>query len=211
MRHMGLLTLASALVVGAYVAGSSIVPPKEQAVAGPKPDVHIGQKTGYFNLARVLRESERARTQVARLNVKRERMAANLNGLRAMHVDLQKQIMAAVEPHRKDALSGDLIRIARLAEDTDRLCTKALNEQAGGVVVDLYKDLRATTADLARERGLDAVLGYPGNPATDVPMEMELMLKSPAAQPFYVDPSLEFSDEIIRRLNERFAAEAGDE
>jgi Skp family chaperone for outer membrane proteins len=211
IRHVNLLALAVALAVVACVAGSVLVPPKDSITAGPKSDLRIGQKTGYFNLARVLRESERARTQVSRLNEKRERMAANLIGLRAMYADLQRLLQTTTDPNRKHVLTGDLVKITRLIEDTDRMCNKVLTEQAGAVVIELYKDLRATTAELARDRSLDAILGYPGNPGTEVPMEMELMLKAPAAQPFFVDPALECTDEIIRRLNEKFAAEEGDE
>ena len=42
------------------------------------------------------------------------------------------------------------------------------------------------------------------------PLIKELKLKPPALSPFYLDPSVEFSDEILRRLNDKFAAENGE-
>ncbi|AWM41853.1 hypothetical protein GobsT_70310 [Gemmata obscuriglobus] len=39
------------------------------------------------------------------------------------------------------------------------------------------------------------------------PLFKELELKPTALQPFYVDPGAEFSDEIVRRRNEKFATE----
>ncbi len=209
IRQFGLIAVGIGLLAIAYVAGSVSIPPHVEA--GPKPDIRIGQKTGYFNLARVLRESERARTNIIRLNVKRERMAANLIGLRAMHMDLQKSLQTTADPNAKHRISGDLLALTRLAEDTDRQCSKLLTEQAGSVITDLYKDLRIVTQELARERHLDAVLGYPGNPATEVLPEMEMILKAPAAHPFFLDPSVEFTDDIVRRLNEKFAADQPDE
>jgi hypothetical protein len=60
---------------------------------------------------------------------------------------------------------------------------------------------------MAKEHGLVAVLTYPDavtpEEAQD-PMIKELKLKPPAAQPFYLDPSVDYTDELIKRLNEKF-------
>lgn len=100
--------------------------------------------------------------------------------------------------------------VSRRIEDMDREINKIMNERASAIIVELYDEIYATTAAVARDHGATAVLAYP-DAVTPEERESafikELKLKPPAAQPFYLDPSVEYSDEIIRRLNEKLAGE----
>jgi Skp family chaperone for outer membrane proteins len=210
-RGTGLVLGVLAVAAAAVVAGA-VVPLREGVSAGRTADVRLDHKTGYFNLPRIMRESNRGRTKVARLNAQRVRMSANLMGLRAMHVDLERELattqgFSPESSATRERIGRDLLTVRRLIEDTDRQINKVLNDRASEIIAELYCDIRDTAAELAQEHGLDAVLAYPGNPATENPQEMELMLKSPADQPFYLDPAIEFTDEMLRRLNKKFAAE----
>lgn len=215
MRRSVWAAVAVAAVGAAFVTGAA-VPTKVPGPAGdpkgndPKQLVVIGQKTGYFNIARVMRDSKRAKTAVARLNARRDRMAANILGMRNMHAALQAAIAKEANPKKRDALAEDLLTVARHIEDADREVNKILNGRASIVIVELYDEIRATVAEIAREHALTAVLAYPDAVTPEEaenPLVKELKLKPPAAQPFYLDPSADVTTELLRRLNDKFDAE----
>jgi len=214
MIRFGVLAAGAAVVAGAaFVAGSS-VPPKPFAGAA-KPDeakLVLGQKTGYFNMARVMREYKRATSQATRIAERQKRAQATVKGLRDMYADLQRMAERATDANEKYRTGREMVTVGRLIEDFDREQGKAAHERAGEVITEVFKELRATVAELARDNGLQVVLAYPA-PVTpeeaENPMFMELMLKPPAAHPFYLDPSVDYTDDLIQRLNAKFAAEAG--
>jgi Skp family chaperone for outer membrane proteins len=200
----------AAIVAGAALVTGASVPPKPIKPEEIKTAV-IGQKTAYFNMAHVMREYKRAKTAVARLNDRRNRMTANLQGMRGMYTDLQKGIQAekakpAADPANLEQMSDGLLLLARRVEDLDRDINKLLNNQATDIIVELYDEIHATVATMAKEQGLVAVIAYPDAVTPEElqnPMIKELKLKPPAAQPFYLDPSVDYTAEIIQRLNAR--------
>jgi Skp family chaperone for outer membrane proteins len=211
--------LAAVAVVGAAFVTASAVPTK---IAKPPADakaedarqvVVVGQRTGYFNMAKVMREYKRAKTAVARLNARKDRMAANLIGLRNMHGQLEATLRTTADPKRRDEITSGLITLRRQIEDTDREISKILNNRASIIVGELHDEMRRTVAAVARDNGLVAVLAYPDAVTPEEaenPMIKELRLKPPAAHPFYLDPSVDYTDEILRRLNEKVAGENDD-
>jgi Skp family chaperone for outer membrane proteins len=206
--------VGAAFVTGAAVPTKTAKPPFDVKADG-KPDearqlVVVGQKTGYFNMARVMREYKRAKTAVARLNVRKDRMVANLLGMRNMHAELEAALKVTTNEKRKEEIAAGLITIRRQVEDADREVHKILNNRASIILVELHDELRAMVGAVARDNGLVAVLAYPDAVTpeeADNPMIKELRLKPPAAHPFYLDPSVDFTDEILRRLNEKFDAQ----
>jgi Skp family chaperone for outer membrane proteins len=216
MIRWGLLLAGVIAMAGAaFVAGASVPvraekPPADVKADAGKPPVVVGQKTGYFNMAKVMREYKRAKTAAERLNLRRERMAANLIGLRAMYTELDKATRAQQDPQKKDEMTGEMIRLARQIEDLDRAANRILNDKASLIIAELYDEMYTVVTAVARENGLVAVLAYPDATTRDEmqnPHVKELKLKPPAAQPFFVDSSVEYSDEIVRRLNAKFDAE----
>ncbi len=203
VRRLGLVSVVVGLAGAAFVAGLAATP-REVVSAPSTAEVRIGQRTGYFNLPRVMARYYRARNQVRRLNDRRLLMGANLTGLRAMYLDLQARAQACSDPVQREVSGRHLVLLARQIEDRDREVNKALNDMASDIIAEMYREIRETVAELAREHALTAVHAYPGNPATEKAEEMELLLKPPAAHPFYIDPSAEYTDELIRRLNRKF-------
>src|SRR5262245_53078859 len=114
-RGTGLVLGVLVVAAAAVVAGSGVLV-RESVSAGPTVDVQPGHRTGYFNLPRVMRESNRGRTKVARLNAQRVRMSANLSGLRGMHVDLERELSTTqgFSPETtaaRDRLGRDLLTV----------------------------------------------------------------------------------------------------
>ncbi len=205
--------MGAAFVAGASVPTKTARPPLEVKADAGKPVIVVGQKTGYFNMAKVMREYKKARTAADRLTARKDRMAANLIGMRNMYLDL-KAIAERPNPVRpKEGLEEDMRMLARRMEDMDREIQKLLNERATIIIVELYDEMRAVTTAVSRENGLTALLAYPDAVTPEEaenPMIKELKLKPPALQPFYLDSSVDYSGEIVRRLNEKFDAENGD-
>lgn len=214
MVRWNLVAAGGAVIVGAALVTGASIPPPTQFVGPQKPTTVkapvLGQRTGYFNMAKVMREYRRARVGVEMLNARRMRMGANLIGLKGMFTDLQATVQRATDDEQKYRLTQDVVMLARKIEDLDRELTKLLNNQATEVIVGLYDEMSAEAAELARENGLVALLAYPdavGPEEAANPAIKELRLKPAAAHPFYLDPSVDFTDELIQRLNAKFTAE----
>ena len=122
-RWSALIAVTVALMAAAFVTGAAIPartakPPEDVKAEVAKPAVVIGQKTGYFNMAKVMRESKKAKSGVDRLNARRTRATANLNGMRAMYAELQATAQKTADPKKRDAIAGEMVTIARQIEDT---------------------------------------------------------------------------------------------
>ena len=215
MMRWGVVAGCAAVVAGAALVSANghtgpTKGPGEVKSEPAKAVVVVGQKTGYFNMAKVMHEYKKAQFGVERLNARKNRLSANLLSMRAMFIELQTAAQRTPLPAEKERIGGELITVARRLEDTDREINKILNDRATTIIVELYDDVRAVTTAVARENGLTALLAYPDAVTpqdAENPMVKQLKLKPPALQPFYVDPAVEFSEEIVRRLNDKFAAE----
>ncbi len=205
-----LAVMGLAFVAGAAVPEKTPKPPAEPVKADTGKLV-IGQKTGYFNMAKVMRANKRAKASLERLNAKKDRLSANIMGLRAMYEQLQAAMTKPnTPPARKTELEGELRTVARQIEDLDRVIAKILNDRASHMIAELHDEMYATASAVARDNNLTALLAYPDavtREERDDPHIKEMRLKPPALQPFYLDASVEFSDEIIRRLNDKFDAD----
>ena len=213
LAAVAIAAVGAAFVTGAAVPAKTAKPPvdvKADAKADAKQLVVVGQKTGYFNMAKVMREYKRAKTAVERLNVRKDRLVANLVGMRNMYIELEAALKTATNEKRKEELTSGVILLRRQIEDADREIHKILNNRASIILGELHDELRSVVGAVARDNGLVAVLAYPDATTpeeADNPMVKEMRLKPPAAHPFYLDPSVEYTDEILRRLNDKFAAE----
>ncbi len=211
MTRWGAMAAGAAVIAGAaFVTGASVPPkPAGGLIKLDADKVVVGQKTGYFNMAAIMRGYKKAKADVELLNVCRTRMMANSNGLRAMYGDLQKAIADEKNPQKKEELTFACKRLFRLIEDGESEVNRYLNDQATRTIVELYDQIHTATVEMAREHGLVAVLAFPDAVTpqeVNDPMVKELKLKPPAAQPFYLDPSVDYTQELLERLNAKFAA-----
>lgn len=209
-RGSVLVAGAVALVCGAFIVGTSVraAKPPEAVKPDSKPAT-VGQKIGAFNMPKVMRDNKRAKTGLDRLNTKRQRLSANLTGLRAMYAELQAA-QSKADGARKEEIAEDMRAIARRIEDTEREVNKIIDDRATLIIAELYDDLHAVATEVARANNLAVLFAYPDAVTAEEKESTfvkEMKLKPPAAQPFYVDASADYSDEIIRRLNEKYADE----
>lgn len=216
MMRWGVAAGCAAVVAGAALvsAGVRTGPAKAEVDGGPaKAVVVVGQRTGYFNMAKVMRDYTRAKTSVAQLNERKARMSGNLRGMQAMYLELQIVVQTTTDAGERERIMQEMLALTRRIEDDDRAINKAINGRTTTIIVGLYDEIHAVVAAVARDNGLTAVLAYPDavtQEQMDDPQIKEMKLKPPALQPFYLDPAAEYSDEIIRRLNAKFAAEHAD-
>jgi Skp family chaperone for outer membrane proteins len=210
---------AVAVVAGAAVVTATYDPVKPAGgivPAGAK-TITVGQKFGFFNMAKVMRHYNRATTAVARLNDRKNRMTANLLGLKGMHADLQAAAQAEknkpvtlVNVASMDEMAVGMVKLARQIEDMDREINRLLNNAASAIITELYDEVHAAAVELSKEHGLTALLTYPDAVTPEEansPQVKELKLKPPALHPFYLDPAADYTDELLERLNAKFAAD----
>jgi Skp family chaperone for outer membrane proteins len=215
MIRWNILAAVAVVIAGtAYVTGTS-VPPRpviKPAQLEENKAMVVGQKTGYFNMAAVMRDFNLAQEQVKKLNEQRNELSAPLGEWRSKYLKIQQVIKDEMTAEKRDALAKELLNLARQIEDKDREINKILNEHATLIISDLYDKIYAVTKEMARERNLATVLAYP-DAVTDKerasPQIKELKLKPPACQPFYLDPSVDYTGEVLQRLNDKFAVNGG--
>jgi Skp family chaperone for outer membrane proteins len=212
MVRWNVLAAAVAVVVGAaLVTGASVRPNDDVKPAGGAPPA-VGQKTGYFNMARVTREYKFAENMGRELHLERARLATRLTEWRTQHAKLQQEIQADATGKLKQERGEELLALTRKIEDEDRKAGQAINERAAKGIAQIYDNMYAAAKDMAKEQGLVAVLAYPDAITPDQlanPQVKEMKLKPPAAYPFYLDPSVDYTDELIKRLNAKYAADGG--
>jgi Skp family chaperone for outer membrane proteins len=197
------------LAVGAaFVAGVSVPGP---VAAGPKEEAGkaAGPKIGIFNMAKVMKEYRRAEASVAELNDSKVRKAANLKHLRDMLADLEaskrgENVQWAGGAYRNFAV--DMFMLTRLVKETENAINRQINDDASAIIGKLYDEMHAVVSEMAREHGLVAVFSYPDAVTEEErnnPYIKEMKLKPPAAYPFSFNSSLDYTGEIIKRLNAR--------
>lgn len=210
-----ILCAGAAVVAGAAFVTASI-PPRagggENEKVEPKAVGLSGPKTGYFNMVRVMRESKRSAGHVAAVGGRHERALAQLNGLRRMHAELLAAAQLSPDAAVRSGAERDAAAVGRLIAEAEQRHAANAAGQGHEIVAEIYSEMQAAAAELARARGLSVLMAYPApaSPADAAnPAIMELALKPPAAYPFYLDPALDYTDELLERLNAKFAADAG--
>lgn len=213
MARWNILAAVAICVAGAALVTRASVPqpPADAAKPDEAKAAAGGQKIGFFNVLRVLKQCKRSAAMSAQLNSLRFSMSLKLPEWKNQLTKLQE----ASEPKdddARDAREKEVMQLVRKIEDREREIAKALAERSAEYVGELHDDLRAVCADAARANGLSAVLAYPDviNPEElQVLQVKELKLRPPAATPFYLDPKADYTDDLIKRLNDKFAADGG--
>ncbi len=183
-----------------YLAGGTIAqqPAGAPAATGGRPTVAV------FNMAAVMRDYGKAKWQVYQLNQKRLQMSGDLMKFRDQYIKTQTDMQKATDPKIKEAMSVQMLELARHIEDEDRKINKALNDEASTIISGLYDDIKKVVDATAEMNGYHLVLAYPDAVTPEEkanPYLKELKLKPPAAQPFFVAAQVDLTKLVVDTLN----------
>ena len=185
----------------AFLAGGSV----SWSVAKPAA-VAVGHRTAVFNMAAVMRDFHLAKYKVWSLNNKKTEMSKQLVEWRDEYIQHQKDLQRNPNHPQKEQKARQMLDLARKIEDADRDINKQLNDDASGIIADLYDMIKAEVDKTAEENGFQLVLAYPDaitREERQSPYIKELKLKPPAAQPFYVASDIDITARVVEALNEK--------
>jgi Skp family chaperone for outer membrane proteins len=198
--------LAALATVGAALACAPAVNAQGSgAPAGGSPPAVRPQRICIVNIAKVLREYNKANFQGADITKKRQAYVSQVNGLREKMADLQKQYSAATIPDQKKKFQEDALAVQRQIEDIDRKAQQELTQLSNDTIVQVYQEIKSVITDIAKTNNLDMVLAYPAASKPDEensPQVAQLMLQTPALIPFY-HRGMDITDVVVQTLNAR--------
>jgi|RhiMethySRZTD1v2_1073278.scaffolds.fasta_scaffold689297_2 Skp family chaperone for outer membrane proteins len=203
-------TKATGLVVLGIVAGW-VIPSQQTSNAKTVRRVDP-PRIAYVNIAKVLQQFERSNQEEAKINERKADFEEKINAERDILSQLNMHYQASDDPTRKKELQEQALATMRRIEAIDDEATKELLVLTNNKSVAVYEQVREIAAELAKERGLDVVEGFP-SAATQKeersPKISQLTLQAPAIIPLYLNPDLDFTAEVIARLNKKFPPELG--
>jgi Skp family chaperone for outer membrane proteins len=173
--------------------------------AAPAPGPQARPTVAVFNMAAVMRDFNKAKYQVYTLSKKREEESKQLVAWRGEYIKLQQLIQdPKTEPTVRDQKSKEMLDLSRKIEDEGRRVDKILNDQASGIISELYDHIKTVVDKTAEMNGYHLVFAYPDAVTPEEkanPYLKELKLKPPAAQPFFVAPQVDITGVVVQTLN----------
>jgi predicted RNase H-like nuclease (RuvC/YqgF family) len=140
MIRWSVLVAGATLIAGAaFVTGTSVPPKAQIDLPQVEQKLVVGQKTGYFNMAAVMRDFKKAQNQVKDLNAERERLSAKLKEWKAEYLKLQLDVQTETVAEHRDQLSKELLELARKIDDENRRIDKTLNDRASAIISGLLR------------------------------------------------------------------------
>jgi len=185
-----------------YLAGGTQAQPP--AGGAPPAAAQTRPTVAVFNMAAVMRDYGKAKWQVYQLNQKRLNMSGELMKLRDAYIKTQTDMQKATDPKIKEAMSVQMLELARRIEDEERKINKSLNDEASAIISGLYDDIKKVVDATAEMNGYHLVLAYPDAVTQEEknnPYLKELKLKPPAAQPFFVAGHVDLTKIVVDTLN----------
>jgi Skp family chaperone for outer membrane proteins len=166
-------------------------------------------KIAVFNIAKVLRQYNRANQDGKEIAKKRQGYLEQINTYRNQIADKNKQLAATVDQKQKDSLQESVYALNQEIDKLDRAASKVLSEMSNDTIVKVYKEIQGLVKEVAEVNGFELILAYPDasdEKEKNTPLVAQLMLQTPALMPFYVNSSLDITDYIIKNLNTRYPA-----
>jgi Skp family chaperone for outer membrane proteins len=167
------------LTIGAVAIGGMLRP--TTAVADRSDKADAGSKVGYVLVPRLLIESERAKAHAKTLDEVRQKLDAKYGG-----------------PFRTVGRTDG-------PEPTEE-ARREFESHSDKLLAEMYQEVAIVAAQMARDYGLDAIQTYPIPPGTIDFRQQKDLLGLPGAL-LYVRRDADLTDEMLRRLNARFAAD----
>lgn len=196
--------IAVLAVLGAGFVASSLFAPRAQLAA--EPAAKPASRIGLVNIVDVLKDSDATVKRGNEIKVRRQQFLDKVTAIRNEMADLTRKLGEATEMAEKVTVQKQITKLQRQMEDIDRDAQTKLQDLSNGVIVDVYREIRDTIAEIAARNDLDLVLMYPGSKEMS-PAVAQLMLQTPAAMPVYSRPEMDLTKEVVLRLNRKFPAD----
>jgi Skp family chaperone for outer membrane proteins len=211
MMHRQRIVLSAAVLfgIGAGAGFGLTQRPSAQARDGVQPPP---ARSGYVNMAVVLKGFKKGNAVVQELQNLRNHYIEEVNKKRTV-ISLTQKAMEKLQPSpERDKLEDSITKLQREIQDIDKKAQKELGALSNETLVEVYKEVTGVVADVAKDNGLDVIHSYLAA-TTEAEKESasvaQLVLQSPAMTPLYLAKHLDFTDEILKRLNEKHPPKEG--
>jgi Skp family chaperone for outer membrane proteins len=191
----GLLILGGGMICFVSAAEGQTQPPRS--------------KIAVFNIAKVLRNYNKANQQGKEISEKRKTFLDQINTYRNQINEKNKQLTVTPDQKVKDQLTEQIYALNQEIEKLDRGASKVLQEMSNDTIVRVYKEIQGLIKDVADANGFEMILAYPDasdEKEKNTPLVAQLMLQTPALMPFHVSKSLDITDYVVDQLNRRYPA-----
>jgi Skp family chaperone for outer membrane proteins len=191
------LGVAIAFTPAAFAQGGS-------TTGGPTPPQ--SQRIVIVNIAKVLRDYNKANFQGAEITKKRVAYVNQVNAKREKLAELNKLYNSVTDPVQKKALQEQALAVNREIEDIDRRAQQELTQLSNDTIVKVYQEIKGVIYDIAKTNNLGMVLCYPAASKPEdenSPQVAQLMLQTPALIPFY-HSNMDITKVVVDTLNARY-------
>jgi Skp family chaperone for outer membrane proteins len=164
------------------------------------------QRIVIVNIAKVLRDYNKANFVGAEITRKRVAYVNQVNGKREKLNELNAQFTKNPDPVQKKQLQEQALGIQREIEDIDRKAQAELTQLSNDTIVKVYQEIKGVIYDIAKTNNLDMVLCYPAASKPEdenSPQVAQLMLQTPALIPFY-HSGMDITKVVVDTLNARY-------
>jgi Skp family chaperone for outer membrane proteins len=164
------------------------------------------QRIVIVNIAKVLRDYDKANFQGAEITKKRELYVKQVQSLQDQIAELNKQIQATAVADQKKALEEKALGFHRRMQDIDREAKRELTQLSNDTIVRVYQEIKGVIYDIAKTNNLDMVLCYPAATKPEdenSPQVAQLNLQTPALIPFY-HSGMDITHVVVETLNKRY-------
>ena len=202
-RLAALATFGAALACAPATYGQGTPPT-------PAPAAPRAQRICIVNIAKVLRDYNKANFQGAEITKKRQAYVTQVQALRDQLAAVNGEFQKATNPDLKKQLQEKALGIQRKIEDIDRTAQAELTQLSNDTIVRVYQEIKGVIADVAKLNSLDMVMAYPAatkDTEENSPQVAQLMLQTPALIPFY-HRNMDITEVVVQTLNGRYPSPA---
>jgi Skp family chaperone for outer membrane proteins len=168
------------------------------------------QRIVIVNIAKVLRDYNKANFKGAEITKKREAYVKRVQALQDQIALINADFAKATNPDVKKQLQEKALGFQRQVEDIDREAKRELTQLSNDTIVQVYQEIKGVILDIAKANSLDMVLCYPAATRPEdenSPQVAQLMLQTPALIPFY-HSGMDITKVVVETLNARFPSPA---
>jgi Skp family chaperone for outer membrane proteins len=197
--------LAALVTVGAAIAIAPNAVAQSPMGGGSPAPTPRPQRIVIVNIAKVLRDYNKANFKGAEITKKREVYVNQIKTLNDQITAINKEFSGTPDPAKKKQLEERALGIQRQIQDIDRKAKQELTQLSNDTIVMVYQEIKQVIYDIAKTNSLDMVLCYPAaanEKDENSPQVAQLMLQTPALIPFY-HSGMDITEVVVKTLNAR--------